>query len=212
MIDYVKDCIENKQEVQRFWRFGVKAAYLKATILAVQMEFKIPRALFLEFALPTLRTLCEKFQNVDFEKEEGVALRCADMLGYRKIFAKFRRLGYFVGETEANYTMLLYDELKVYGLYDFTEFDAANPIEKEVPAGEEKIEAVGTKDIVDILKKPVEKAFYPEAASSGEPKEIAAAKAQTAEINRKSNFKVELGKIDLSRMEDYTRLAGNRVH
>jgi hypothetical protein len=84
------------------------------------------------------------------------------MLGYRKIFAKFRRLGYFVGETEANYSMLAHDELKAYGLYDFTSFDKENEDkEKEVPEGEKPIETKGSKDIVDVISKmPEEKVTF----------------------------------------------------
>jgi hypothetical protein len=91
------------------------------------MEFDTPKKILINFALPTLRELCEKFHGIDFNVE-GAALKCADMLHYRRMFAKFRRLSYFVSETEVNYRMLLYDELTAYKLYDFTEFEAANPI------------------------------------------------------------------------------------
>jgi hypothetical protein len=97
-------------------------------MLAVQMEFNVPKNLMLSWTLPTLKTLTETFAKIDY-KIPGAALASEDMLAYRRVFAKFRRLGYFVGECEHNYRTLLYDEMKIAGIYDFSAFEAANPVQ-----------------------------------------------------------------------------------
>ena len=91
------------------------------------MEFNTPKQLLLGWTLPTLKTLTETFAKIDY-KIPGAALASEDMLAYRRVFAKFRRLGYFVNETEHNYRTLLFDEMKIAGIYDFSEFEAANPV------------------------------------------------------------------------------------
>jgi len=115
-------------EPSLFWRYGIKASYLKTTMLAVQMEFNAPKQLLLSWTLPTLKTLTETFAKIDYTIP-GAALASEDMLGYRRVFAKFRRLGYFVQETEHNYRTLLYDEMKIAGIYNFEEFEAAHPVQ-----------------------------------------------------------------------------------
>jgi hypothetical protein len=45
---------------KKWWKFAVKAAYIKVVILAACMEFKSPKALMLTFALPTIKTIVEK--------------------------------------------------------------------------------------------------------------------------------------------------------
>ena len=55
----------------------------------------------------------------------------ADFRSYKRIYAKFRRLGYYVNEAEDNYKILLFDELKAADIYDFTDFDAAHPVEEK---------------------------------------------------------------------------------
>lgn len=139
IIEFVKNEQKEKMPAALFWRFGIKAAYLKATMLAVQMEFSIPKQLLLEWTLPTLKTLTETFAKIDYEVP-GAALKSMDMLTYRRVFAKFRRLGYYVQETEHNYKTLLYDLMKMCGCYDFTEFEENNPVStvEEQKEAEEK--------------------------------------------------------------------------
>jgi hypothetical protein len=119
IIDFIKDCQTNNQVVDYFWRFGVKAAFLKSIVLAVQMEFAVGKNILLTFALPTLVKISEKFAGVDLTNKESV-MSSADFRSYKRIYAKFRRLGYYVGEAEDNYKILLYDELKAAEIYDFT--------------------------------------------------------------------------------------------
>ena len=97
-------------------------------MLAVQMEFNHPKQMLLSWTLPTLKTLTETFAKIDYTVP-GAALASEDMLAYRRVFAKFRRLGYFVSECEHNYSTLLYDEMKIGGIYNFSEFEAANPVQ-----------------------------------------------------------------------------------
>jgi hypothetical protein len=126
IIDFIKDCQTQKQEVAYFWRFGVKAAFLKAIVLGVQMEFATGKNILLTFALPTLVKISEKFAGVDLTNKDSV-MSSADFRSYKRVYAKFRRLGYYVSEAEDNYKILLYDELKAAKIYDFTEFDTEHP-------------------------------------------------------------------------------------
>jgi hypothetical protein len=49
------------------------------------------------------------------------------------MYAKLRRLGYFVPECEEVYKRLVFDQLNIYeGMYDFTTFQVENPIIEEV--------------------------------------------------------------------------------
>ena len=48
------------------------------------------------------------------------------------MYAKLRRLGYFVGEADRLYRQLLHDELRMYKLYDFETFEEENPVLVEV--------------------------------------------------------------------------------
>jgi hypothetical protein len=96
-------------------------------MLAVQMEFNVPKQLLLSWTLPTLKLLTETFAKIDYTIP-GAALASEDMLAYRRVFAKFRRQGYFVAECEHNYNTLLYDEMKIAGIYNFSAFEEANPV------------------------------------------------------------------------------------
>ena len=103
------------------------------------MEFAIGKSLLLTFALPTLVKICEKFGPIDMSNPDSVK-SSADMRSYKRIYSKFRRLGYYVNEAEENYKILLYDELKAADIYDFSEFDEENV--EVTTTGEEKNEEV----------------------------------------------------------------------
>lgn len=80
------------------------------------------------------------------------------------MYAKCRRLGYFVPECEELYKRLIFDQLNAYeGMYDFESFQVENPIieEVEVPVvettediSEPKIETVEPK--IEEVKEPTE--------------------------------------------------------
>ena len=75
----------------------------------------------------------------------------------RRAYAKLRRLGYFVPESEQLYRRLLFDQLDTQeGLYDFKTFDVQNPIIEDVltetqlqtdDTSEPKIDVIDTKII-----------------------------------------------------------------
>lgn len=51
----------------------------------------------------------------------------------RRVYAKLRRLGYFVPECEELYKRLIFDQLNAYeGMYNFKKFEVENPIIEEV--------------------------------------------------------------------------------
>lgn len=44
------------------------------------------------------------------------------------MWAKFRRLAYFVAESDKLHRSLVHDELRFYNLYNFQDFDTQNPL------------------------------------------------------------------------------------
>jgi len=87
-------------------------------LLAACMEFKTPRSIMENFALPIIKKLlvhllpeCNKNENNYYT------------FAYRRMWAKLRRLAYFVPDCEKLYKRLLFDELSYYeNVYDFTVF------------------------------------------------------------------------------------------
>ena len=128
-----------------FWKFAVKAAYLKSTMLAACMEYAKPKKLMFEFAEPILVKILKHFIPEIFTsesaREDGVPSSIVEKVlpdhyysfAHRRIYAKLRRMNYFVGEAEKLYRQLLHDELKHYDLYDFGKFEEENPVVSEVP-------------------------------------------------------------------------------
>ena len=98
------------------------------------MEFKEPKSIMENFALPTLKKLLKHFY-IDFQKD---ATEITDeflpdhycSFQYRRAWAKLRRLGYFVAECEQMYRHIAFDELNYYGeaIYDFSVFEIENPV------------------------------------------------------------------------------------
>ena len=105
-----------------FWKFAVKAAYIKTIALATCMEFAKPKQIMLEFAEPTLLKLLKHFYPELFpnsDKNDGIpeALSAKVLpdnyysFTHRRVYAKLRRLGYFIPDSIGIYQKLLYDEL-----------------------------------------------------------------------------------------------------
>jgi hypothetical protein len=53
--------IKLKTTPRPWWKFAIKAAYIRANLLAGVMEFKTPKNLLQNFALPTLEKLLNHF-------------------------------------------------------------------------------------------------------------------------------------------------------
>lgn len=51
---------------------------------------------------------------------------------HRRVLAKNQRVSYLFVESESSLRSLLFDELKLYSLYDFTQFETQNPIVVDV--------------------------------------------------------------------------------
>jgi len=93
----------------------LKAAYLKVTMLAGCMEFAMPKRLMFEFAEPVLLMCLKKFTPELFPAEEnkndGIPLSLSEKVlpdqyysfEYRRVYARLRRMGYFVVEAERLY-------------------------------------------------------------------------------------------------------------
>jgi len=62
LINHVTEVAKNANEDPKpWWKFAIKAAYIRVFILAKVMEFKKPKELMEEFALPTLKRLLSHF-------------------------------------------------------------------------------------------------------------------------------------------------------
>ncbi len=98
------------------------------------MEFRIPKQLMENFALPTLKKLLKhfvvEFQKDDTEINDEVLPDHYSSFQYRRAWAKLRRLGYFVAECVDLHKHIMFDELNFYGdtLYDFSVFEVKNPV------------------------------------------------------------------------------------
>jgi hypothetical protein len=132
---------EVKQEVKTaeikpkaYWKFAVKAAYLKVIALGTCMELAIPKKLMNEFAEPVLKKFLKEFNPELFpesDKKDGVpAALSAKVLPdsyysfqHRRVYAKLRKLGYFIPDSIKCYQQLIFDELKFYNLYSFTKYE-----------------------------------------------------------------------------------------
>ena len=109
------------------------------------MEYARGKRLIFEFAEPVLIKLLQKFCPEIFKAEEnrddGIPASLSEKIlpdhyysfCHRRLFAKLRRMNYFVGEAERLYRQLLHDQLRYYNLYDFATFEEENPVVIEVP-------------------------------------------------------------------------------
>ena len=153
------------QEPKLYWKFAVKAAHLKVTMLANCMEFSKPKRIMFEFAEPVLITLLKKFMPEIFSAEEnrddGIPASLSEKVlpdhyysfQHRRVYAKLRRMGYFAGEAERLYRQLLHDELRHYDLYNFGKFEEENPTLSEVPEDSDKPKQDGEKgDLIEEVK------------------------------------------------------------
>ena len=104
------------------------------------MEFSKPKRLMFEFAEPVLQKLLKKFAPEIFRcqesQDDGIPASLSEKVlpdhyysfKHRRVYAKLRRMGYFVGEADRLYRQLLHDELHYYQLYEFS----ANPTTEEL--------------------------------------------------------------------------------
>ena len=119
-------------------------------MLAGCMEYAKPKRLMQEFAEPILVRLLKKYIPDIFVIEEirddGIPASLSEKgalpdhyysFAHRRVYAKLRRMGYFVGEADRLYRQLLHDELRFYRLYDFSNFEEENPVVSEVAPDED---------------------------------------------------------------------------
>jgi hypothetical protein len=127
MVDHVTHLSKTEATPQPWWKFAVKACYIRIVILASCMEFATPKALIENFVAEMITKLVEHF----FKDQDST--QNFYIIQNRRMYAKLRRLGYFVPECEELYKRLVFDQLNIYeGMYDFTTFQVENPIIEEV--------------------------------------------------------------------------------
>lgn len=127
----------------------------------------------------------------------------ADFRSYKRVYAKFRRLGYYVSEAEDNYKILLYDELKAAKIYDFTEFNASFEPAQEKTEGEEAKKDETEKEETKKEEKTASLLDKMEEARVKDQKD--AEEKKDPEIVKKGKFEVDLDKIDLTKMDDFKK-------
>ena len=81
------------------------------------MEFETPKKLTTGFVQPLIDLLTAHFKVGPYYTIKN-----------QQMYAKLRRLGYFVPECENLYKKLLFEQLQQNGLYDFSTFDTENPV------------------------------------------------------------------------------------
>ena len=98
------------------------------------MEFAKPKKMLQEFAEPLLVKILKHFSPDSFStsaSNDGVPTDFSTKIlpdnyysfAHRRVWAKLRRLHYFVPDCLQNYQRLLFDELTFYDLYNFTKYE-----------------------------------------------------------------------------------------
>ena len=151
-------------EPKAYWKFAVKAAYLKVLLLSGCMEFSKPKRIMHEFAEPVLVMILKKFAPEIFKAEEnrddGIPASLSEKVlpdhycsfQHRRVYTRLRRMGYFVGEAERLSRELLHDELRFYGLYDFGQFEEDNPVVSVVPQDEDAAKPATNSTNQDLIE------------------------------------------------------------
>ena len=115
MIEKLSELIKTEAKPEPWWKFLIKACYVKACLYARYSEIKLPRTIMQTVALPAL----DKFVEVLGQGADKDANYYR--FEYRLTWAKIRSKLYFVVESNRLYSELIFDALKTYGMYDFPE-------------------------------------------------------------------------------------------
>ena len=103
---------KEESEAKIYWKFAVKACHLKAIMLAYCMEYAKPKRMMFEFAEPVLVMILKKFLPEVYANEEnrndGVPTGLSEKVlpdhyysfQHRRVYAKLRRMGYHVVESD----------------------------------------------------------------------------------------------------------------
>lgn len=104
IIEHVRNLMESTP-TYGYWKFAMKASFIKAIMLATCMEFKAPKELLTGFACDLTKRLLATFYPELFEQGNSDSLMAKDLpdnyysFQYRRAYGKLRRLGYFIPET-----------------------------------------------------------------------------------------------------------------
>ena len=114
LINKLSEAIKTEAKPEPWWKFCVKAIYVKSCLYARYSEIKLPREYMTTLALIAIEQMTTKLA-------EGDAQQNYYKYEYRLMWAKIRSKLYFVKESNRLYGELIHDTLKTYGMYDFPE-------------------------------------------------------------------------------------------
>ena len=91
-----------------WWKFGLKATYMLVSLLGQHCEFKYPKQLMTDFALHCLHSLlASHYPELSDTNPDKVLQDCFYTFQYRRHWAKLRRLGFYLHESEQIYKSIL---------------------------------------------------------------------------------------------------------
>lgn len=103
-----------RAEPQIYWKYAVKAQYIKAKQMQVSMEFRKAKFFLEQEAKPILIILIDKFQTDKKDAESKVLLDNKYSFEYRKMYAAYERRFLFFPEAIEQLKSILTDELAFY--------------------------------------------------------------------------------------------------
>lgn len=197
------------------------------------MEYARGKRLIFEFAEPVLIKLLQKFCPEIFKAEEnrddGIPASLSEKIlpdhyysfCHRRLFAKLRRMNYFVGEAERLYRQLLHDQLRYYNLYDFATFEEENPVVSEIPdettktkedqekKPETKDASADDKPLIEESKDQPKKTSTEEVKEDDKPRTLEALKKAAMDAEALAakeiiaKFGVEYGQIKVDKVHEF---------
>ena len=114
LIEKLAEAVKSEAKPEPWWKFCVKAIYVKSCLYARYSEIKMPRELMQTLA-------CVAVEKMVPGLVEGDAQQNYYKYEYRLMWAKIRSKLYFVKESNRLYGELIHDTLKTYGMYEFPE-------------------------------------------------------------------------------------------
>lgn len=197
----IEQVSESKREPQKWWKFALKASYLKVHSLAAVMEFAKPRAIMEKFGRVTLYKMIRHFKPeltiIDINSAVKVAIAGNEGLfedshkkqmpqeglpeeyhcfEFRRVWAKLRNLAYFVPDSEKFYRSLLHDQLRLYNFYDFSSFESENPlIIEEQESGASAVAEESKKEdesLIEVVENKVEEEKKAEETKEKDDKKV----------------------------------------
>eukprot|EP00347_Sterkiella_histriomuscorum_P004219 403361289 len=116
---------------QIYWKYVVKAQYIKAKQMAICMEFRKAKQYLEQEARPILIRIIEKYQTDKKDQDIKVLIDNKYSFEYRKQFAKYLKKFAFFQEAADQLNNILSDERKFYEIENECELESMKKIDLE---------------------------------------------------------------------------------